>query len=342
MKTTSCVALALIAALTGCASGKLKQQQAKIMECETRAGKLLGQVKDGDTKASSLQAQIQDLESQVADKKGKLDDLEAKLKSQQDRINSLNKSNRDLKSAIEANQGELSGKVAEVVKEKDDLAQRLAALQKDKIAADRARLKTTAARDQMAGEYAALKAQLDELTTAAAAAQAAKAKEQEERAKRVAKTREEVGGLADVLLKELQDEQAKIEQNGVDISLTLQEPLLFKPQSAKLTENGVALLDRIGRTLQTMGPRSIQVEGHSDNSAIKWDLFGSFTSHWDLSATRAAVVARYLHEHAGLDPRRLTASGFGEFRPVKGNDTPSGREANRRVVLIVEPPTPAP
>jgi chemotaxis protein MotB len=99
----------------------------------------------------------------------------------------------------------------------------------------------------------------------------------------------------------------------------------------------VALLDRVGRALQALAPSAVRVEGHSDNSAIKWDLFGRFTSHWDLSAARATAVARYLHEHSGLDPRRLTASGFGEFRPVKGNDTPAGREANRRVVLAIDP-----
>jgi chemotaxis protein MotB len=48
-------------------------------------------------------------------------------------------------------------------------------------------------------------------------------------------------------------------------------------------------------------------------------------------------VARWLHEHAGLDPARLSAAGFGEFRPAKPNDTPEGRAANRRGVIVVSP-----
>jgi chemotaxis protein MotB len=121
------------------------------------------------------------------------------------------------------------------------------------------------------------------------------------------------------------------------VVLTLQEPLLFKPQQAKLTEDGVALLDRVGRAVLALKPGAVRVEGHSDNSTIKWELFGSFTSHWELSAARATAVAGYLHEHTGLDPRHLTASGFGEFHPVQGNDTPEGRAANRRIVLVIEP-----
>jgi len=327
MKRISCVAVALAAALSGCASGKIKQQQAQIEQCEIRAGKLMGQVREAENKFAALEAKNRDLESQVSD-------LGGKLQAQQERIDSLAKSNQDLKGAIEAKKGELSGKVAEVVQEKDDLARRLDALQKEKIAADRTRSNLKAARDKLAGELGALKAKLDELS---AAAQADKEKAQADRSQRLAKTHEDMGLLADAVLKEIQAEKARIEQDGESIVLNLQESLLFKPQQAKLTEEGVALLDRLGRALQALGPRAIRVEGHSDNSAIKWEIFGSFTSHWDLSAARATALSRYLHEHSGLDPRRITASGFGEFRPAKGNDTPEGREANRRVVLVVEP-----
>jgi chemotaxis protein MotB len=236
-----------------------------------------------------------------------------------------------------ANTGELTSKVAEVVKEKDSLARRLDALQKEKIAAQRAQANLRAVRDRLSGELAAAKAKLEEAAAAASTAQAAKDKAQDERSQRLAKAHDDLGSLADALLNELKAETAKLQQDGESVVLTLREPLLFKPQQAKLTDNGVALLDRLGRSLQALGPRSIRVEGHSDNSAIKWELFGSFTSHWDLSSARATAVARYLHEHSGLDPRNITPVGLGEFRPVQGNDTPEGREANRRLVLVVGP-----
>jgi chemotaxis protein MotB len=328
MKKISAIAvLALL--LCGCASGKIKRLQAKSDLCELNSGELGKQVHECGDKVAALQGQLKDLEGQVSD-------LDAKLKTQQERIDSLTKSNQDLHAAAAADTGELSGKVAEVVKEKDDLSRSLDTVKKEKIASDRAKANLKTARDRLAAELSAAKARLEELSAAAAAEKADKDKAVAVHNQRLANAHEQMGTLADAVLKEIQDEQAAIEQDGQSVVLTLQEPLLFKPQQAKLTDDGVALLDRLGRALQALNPGAVRVEGHSDNSTIKWELFGSFTGHWELSAARAAAVARYLHEHAGLDPRHLTASGFGEFRPVQGNDTAEGRQANRRVVLVVE------
>ena len=331
MKKSPLAALILLAA--GCGSGS-RELRTKFELCELNSGEMRGKLNDNAAKISGLQSQIKDLEGQAAD-------LDSRLKAQQERIDSLNKSNKDLSSALESNQGELSGKLAEAIKEKDEAARQLDALRKDKIAADRGRSNMRAARDKLAAELAALKAQNDELSAASAARRAQEDKTREDHARLLTKVHDDLGGLADSILKEIQAEQAHIAQEGEAIRVVLQEPLLFKPQQAKLTEEGVALLDRLGRALQALGPRDIRVEGHSDNSRIKWDLFG-FASHWDVSSARGTTVARYLHEHSGLDPRRLTAAGFGEFRPVKGNDTAEGRDANRRVVLVIEPPTASP
>ncbi|MCX5797039.1 MAG: OmpA family protein [Elusimicrobia bacterium] len=316
--------------LAGCASGKLKLLQAKFDRCELSSGELRKQVHEGEDKVAALQSQIKGLEDQAAD-------LDGKLTAQQERVDSLSKSNQDLRSTIKSSTGQLSGKVAELVKEKDDISRSLDTVKNEKIASDRAKANLKSARDRLAAELAAAKVRLDELAAAAAADKAEKDKAQAARGARQAKAHEDLGALADAVLKEMQGDQVRIAQDGDSVVLTLQEPLLFKPQQAKLTEGGVALLDRLGRTLQSLSPRAIRVEGHSDNSTIKWELFGSFTSHWDLSSARATAVARYLHEHAGLEARRLTAAGFGEFHPIQGNDTPEGREANRRVVLVIDP-----
>ena len=89
--------------------------------------------------------------------------------------------------------------------------------------------------------------------------------------------------------------------------------------------------------MKALPAKSYHVEAHSDNSAFKKGLLGGYAGHWELTAARATAVARWLHEHAGLDPARLSAAGFGEFRPAKPNDTPEGRAANRRVALVVSP-----
>ena len=100
----------------------------------------------------------------------------------------------------------------------------------------------------------------------------------------------------------------------------------------------IAMLDYLEREKGIK--REILVEGHSDNSVFKKGLLGGYEGHWELTAARATAVARWLHEHAGLDPARLSSAGYGEFRPSKPNDSPEGRAANRRVTLVVTPRTP--
>lgn len=320
--------------VTSCAGGRLKEQQAALEQCQIDAGNLRSLLNGAGGKAGALEAEKSELE-------GKLSDMESKVKAAEERIASLAKSNKDLSGSLEANKGELQGKVKELIAEKDELGRKLSEAQKEKIIVERSSQKRTDAVRKLAAESAELKARLEKIAgeqkDKSASESAAAEKLQSERAARLARSREDMGSVADVLLKELQSEKAKVSQEGEAISVTLLEPLLFEPQQAKLSDSGVALLDRLGGALHKFSGRNLRVEAHSDNSPIKWELFGRFTSHWDLSSARATAVARHLHEHAGLDPRRLTASGFGEFRPLKGNDTPEGREANRRIVLAVEP-----
>jgi chemotaxis protein MotB len=65
-----------------------------------------------------------------------------------------------------------------------------------------------------------------------------------------------------------------------------------------------------------------------------------YPSNWELSSARATTVGRYLVEHSEIDPRRIIAAGYGEFRPVAPNDTREGRARNRRVDLVVLFPQP--
>ena len=80
---------------------------------------------------------------------------------------------------------------------------------------------------------------------------------------------------------------------------------------------------------------TVSVEGHTDNSPIGARLSESYPSNWELSVARAAAAVRFLTEK-GVDSDRLAAVGYGDTRPVASNDTPTGRELNRRVELILE------
>jgi chemotaxis protein MotB len=76
------------------------------------------------------------------------------------------------------------------------------------------------------------------------------------------------------------------------------------------------------------------IEGHTDNVPIKTQ---QFKDNWDLSTARATSILRILTKDYGFDPNRITASGRGEFHPVKTNETIEGRASNRRTEIILSP-----
>ena len=118
-------------------------------------------------------------------------------------------------------------------------------------------------------------------------------------------------------------------REGIVISLA--GNMLFDSGKSDLKPRGMILLDTLAERLKTM-PNEIRVEGHTDNVPIATPLY---PSNWELSSARATTVGRYLAEHSEIDPRRLIAAGYGEFRPVAPNDTREGRARNRRVDLVV-------
>ncbi len=309
--------------LCACGGAQIKKQQTQIKDLNTQLEGLDAKLKDKDN-------QIAALENGKADLDSKVQELTDNLKTYEGQLDQEKKDNEALYTSAESNKDELAKKVRDLIRQKSALSYKLGEAEKL-----RARLNARLAK--AAFDSAALKktsddlqAQLDNIKAAAAAADKA-------RSERLARTHEEMGTLADAVLKELQSEDAKIDQDGGTIKVTLQEPLLFPANQAKLTETGAALLERLGNALKALPARSIHIQGHTDNAPIKWELFGRFTSHWDLSAAQAIAVARYLHEHAGLDPMKLQAEGCGEFRPVKSNATEEGRAANKRIVFVVEP-----
>ena len=118
-------------------------------------------------------------------------------------------------------------------------------------------------------------------------------------------------------------------REGIVISLA--GNLLFDSGKSDLKPRGMTLLDTLVERLRTM-PNEIRVEGHTDAIPIATSLY---PSNWELSSARATTVARYLAEQGEIAPSRLSAAGFGEFRPVAPNDTREGRARNRRVDLVV-------
>jgi chemotaxis protein MotB len=114
------------------------------------------------------------------------------------------------------------------------------------------------------------------------------------------------------------------------IEVEMRTDILFPSGSARLADNAVTIIEQLGGVLAPF-PNPIRVEGHTDNKPIKTAVF---YSNWELSAARAGSVVRVLATH-GVGPDRLAVIGYGEQRPLKGNDTADGRNANRRVVIVI-------
>ncbi|WP_201218640.1 OmpA/MotB family protein [Halochromatium roseum] len=115
------------------------------------------------------------------------------------------------------------------------------------------------------------------------------------------------------------------------VKVSVQGPMLFELGEATLRTEVREFLDRLARVIgQTSF--AVQVIGHTDDYPVDTEVF---PSNWELSAARAARVARYLIDSAGIDPRRFTVMGRGEFEPAVGNTSDANRALNRRVEIII-------
>jgi chemotaxis protein MotB len=124
--------------------------------------------------------------------------------------------------------------------------------------------------------------------------------------------------------------QFRTEQRGLVVSIVA-EGVLFDAGQAVLKPEGRMVLDTLADSLVGV-PNQLAVEGHTDDVPINT---AQFPSNWELSTARATAVLRYLVEHHGIAPARLSAAGYADQRPVAGNDTSGGRARNRRVDLAV-------
>jgi chemotaxis protein MotB len=124
--------------------------------------------------------------------------------------------------------------------------------------------------------------------------------------------------------------QTLIEQRGLVIRV-LTDDLLFQSGQATLESRSHALLGEIAQLLNIDQSHPIGVEGNTDNVPIH----GTFPSNWELSTARASTVLRFLAER-GVNPHRLSATGYADQHPLASDATPAGRARNRRVEIVMQ------
>ena len=136
------------------------------------------------------------------------------------------------------------------------------------------------------------------------------------------------------LSKEVEKGQLQVRQYQNMLAVDLAEQIFFDSGRATLKSGGKEVLKKVGEALKGYETKVIRVVGYTDNVPVAKSLQDKFPSNWELSVARATTVVRFLQE-VGVPPERMVASGRGEYSPVATNDTPEGRQKNRRIEIML-------
>ncbi|WP_425262448.1 OmpA family protein [Sphingobacterium allocomposti] len=131
---------------------------------------------------------------------------------------------------------------------------------------------------------------------------------------------------------ELRDVDVKVLKGVVYISLS--DNMLYKSGSYEISERAGETLSKIAKIIQDYKEYDVQIEGNTDTDPISKP---NIRNNWDLSTLRASSVVQALQQQYGVDPKRLTAGGRGEYNPIADNSTPEGKARNRRTQIIITP-----
>ena len=124
---------------------------------------------------------------------------------------------------------------------------------------------------------------------------------------------------------------AQVEISANKISINFSDPILFDVGSDVLKPSSFPHLRRLTAVFKDL-PNPIQIEGHTDNRPLGRTV--RFKSNWELSSARAFSVLQFFVRE-GVAPEKLSAVGYGEFKPIKSNETPEGRSGNRRIEINI-------
>jgi chemotaxis protein MotB len=145
--------------------------------------------------------------------------------------------------------------------------------------------------------------------------------------------------LAQSLKEEIRSGKIELSELKGRTVVKMKDRILFSSGSVAINPEGQAALAKVAQALKDVEGKLIRVEGHTDD--VPTDPKGAFPSNWELSTTRALAVVRLLQEQ-GVPAGRLSAAGYGEFRPIASNKSPQGKSLNRRIEIVLAPEDQAP
>lgn len=136
---------------------------------------------------------------------------------------------------------------------------------------------------------------------------------------------------------ELKEVDVQVLKGVVYISLA--DNMLYKSGSYEINDRAAETLSKIAKIIMDYKDYDVLVEGNTDNVKINTSSvqMKNIRNNWDLSCLRAASVVQYLQDNYGVNPKRLTAGGRGEYNPLTDNDSEVGKQRNRRTQIIITP-----
>jgi chemotaxis protein MotB len=219
---------------------------------------------------------------------------------------------------------------------------------KEQLAASKARI--TSLEDQLAQskqDYASLQNSLDKSLTASNQTTVNISKlvdqinESNQYIRHLTALKSKSDSLNMVLTNNLTRSLSKEDLKEVDVQvlkgvvyISLADNMLYKSGSYEINDRAAETLSKIAKIITDYSDYDVLVEGNTDNVPISRP---NIRNNWDLSALRASSVVQYLQNHYGVDAKRLTAAGRGEYNPITTNDTEIGKQRNRRTQIIITP-----
>jgi len=227
-----------------------------------------------------------------------------------------------------------SGKYTKMEKAKND---EITALQQEKSSLEQQKTALEDQKTALEKDNAGLKQQISSLDQHYTSAQQQVRSLQQENASLVEasqRQQEQYQALVKDLSSEVEKGELQVKQYKNMLSVELAEQIFFDSGRATLKAGGKQVLKKVGEVLKGYENKIIRVVGHTDNKPVAKSLQGTYPSNWELSVARATNVVRYLQE-VGVPPERMVASGRAEYDPVAPNDTPEGRQKNRRIEIML-------
>lgn len=240
----------------------------------------------------------------------------------QSRNTALQQSNEDLNKRLQASENELSGTRTrvksleeQIASEKANLASLQAALEKCLTSSNQGNVNVSKLVDEINSSNKYIKQLIN------------------------AKNKSDSLNL--VLTNNLTRSLSQAEKSDVDIQvlkgvvyISLSDNMLYKSGSYEISDRAGATLDKIAKIIKDYQGYDVLIEGNTDNVPISKP---NIRNNWDLSALRASSVVQSLQNNYGVDPKRLTAGGRGEYNPLVANDSEAGKSRNRRTQIIITP-----